>query len=116
MIEHGANTLLAGRVSSLYLDYGADAQICDHDTVQLSERGMKLRCRWQFEIGMQLSVAVVCQEPRGGQTRVVAEGIVVWCEPIPSEPKLYESTVLFLDVPDDLKQSLRDFSCREGAE
>ena len=34
---------------------------------------MKLRCRWKFEIGVQLSVAVVCDLPRRGQTRIVAE-------------------------------------------
>lgn len=114
MTEEGANTLLAGRVSSLYLDYGADAQACDPDAVEISERGMKLRSRWKFEIGMQLSVALVAERPRVGRSRLVAEGIVVWCEPVPGEPKTYESTVLFLELPDDLRQSLREFSRSSG--
>jgi hypothetical protein len=36
------------------------------------------------------------------------EGIVVWCEPKPG--KDYESTLLFLELPDELKPSLREFS------
>lgn len=112
MIEQGANTLVAGRVSSLYLDYGVDAQACDPDAVEISERGLIFRSRWKFDIGMQLSVALVAEHPRMGRSRIAAEGIVVWCEPVQGEPKMYESTVLFLELPDDLKRSLREFSRR----
>jgi hypothetical protein len=111
MINRGPQPLLAGRISSLYLDYGADAQTCDKDSVELSERGLRMVSRWRFEIGMQLSVAFVSHHTRTGPRRVCAEGIVVWCEPLASDPKMYESTVLFLELPDDLKQNLRDFSC-----
>jgi hypothetical protein len=110
MIEQGANALLASRVASIYLDYGVDAQACDPDAIEISERGLILRSRWKFEIGMQLSVALVAEHPRLGHSRIAAEGIVVWCEAVKGEPKMYESTVLFLEPPDDLKQSLREFS------
>jgi hypothetical protein len=117
MMEPGDHTLLAGRVSSMYLDYGADEQSGGEDAVEISERGMKLRSRWHFEIGTELSVSVVCEHPSGERVRVKAEGIVVWCEQVSGEPvKSFESTVLFLDLPEDLKQSLRDFSCRVAAD
>ncbi len=115
MTDRGSTTLLSGRISSLYLDYGADAQTCEHG-VELSERGLRMRSRWHFEIGTELSVAFVCQHARTGPKRLSAEGIVVFCEPVPGESKMYESTVLFLELPDDLKQSLRDFSCQFAEE
>jgi len=45
-------------------------------------------------------------------SRVTAEGIVVWCEPSRDDDKAFECTLLFLDLPDELKQSLRELSCR----
>jgi hypothetical protein len=115
MLDRESDSLTAGcRISSLHLDYGADAQSCeDDDAVEISERGMRLRSRWQFSIGTQLSVAFVCHHPRRGTTRLTAEGIVVWCEPCGG--KEYESTLLFLELPDELKQSLRELSFRLAA-
>jgi hypothetical protein len=71
---------------------------------------MIFRSRWRFEIGVQLSVALVAEHPEAGRSRIAAEGIVVWCEPVPGQPKTYESTILFLELPDELKRSLREFS------
>ncbi len=115
MLDCESDSLAAGcHISSLHLDYGADAQSCaDDDAVEVSERGMRLRSRWQFSIGTQLAVAFVSQHPRRGATRLVAEGIVVWCEPWGRDE--YESTLLFLELPDELKQSLRELSCRLAA-
>ena len=114
MPDREPDSLTAGcHVSSLHLDYGADAQSCeDDDAVEVSDRGMRLRSRWQFSIGTQLSVAFVRQHPRRPTTRLSAEGIVVWCEPCGGE---YESTLLFLELPDELKQSLRELSYRLAA-
>jgi hypothetical protein len=93
---------------SLFLDYGADAQRCSLDEIDISERGMRFASRWQFSIGTQLSVLLVNRHPRLGLSRVTIEGIVVWCEP--KAGKGYESTLLFLELPDELKPSLREFS------
>jgi hypothetical protein len=41
------------------------------------------------------------------------EGIVVWCEP--KDGKRHESTLLFLELPDELKPSLREFSYQLAA-
>ena len=93
---------------SLYLDYGADAQRCGCGDIDLSERGMRFTSRWQFSIGTQLSVLLVHAHPRLGLCRMTLEGIVVWCEP--KADKGHESTLLFLELPDELKPSLREFS------
>jgi hypothetical protein len=93
---------------SLYLDYGTDAQSCGSADIDLSERGMRFSSRWQFSIGTQLSVLLVHRHPRLGLCRMTLEGLVVWCEP--QAGKGYESTLLFLELPDELKPSLREFS------
>lgn len=71
---------------------------------------MKFVSRWCFTLGTQLAVG--CQH---GRRDVRLEGIVVWCErrlrPADQAPA-YETTVLFLELPDDLRQSLREFSHR----
>ena len=106
--------MLTGNATPLlYLDYGADAQCCDFDDIDLSERGMRFTSRWQFSIGTQLSVSLVHNHPRLGKRRVTIEGIVVWCEP--NAAKGHESTLLFLELPDELKPSLREFSYQLAA-
>jgi PilZ domain-containing protein len=101
------------RVPSLYLDYGVDAQLCEDGGIEVSERGMRLCSRWRFDIGTQILVCCVFEHPRLGSQRVAVEGIVVWCEPKASNS--YESTLLFLELPDDLKQGLREFSFQLSA-
>ena len=93
---------------SLYLDYGADAQVCANGDLDISERGMRFTSRWQFTIGTQISVLLTQMDPRRGLCRMSIEGLVVWCEP--KGEKSYESTLLFLELPDELKPSLREFS------
>jgi hypothetical protein len=108
MLESETEPSPVPRIASIVLDYGLDAEACPEDAVELSERGMRLRSHWQFEIGTQLSIAVVRSHPRLGLERVTVDGIVVWCEPVGQ--RCYESTLLFLELPDELKQQLREFS------
>ena len=100
-------------VPSLYLDYGVDAQDCENGGVEISDRGMRFRSRWHFEVGTQIAVAFVFHHPRLGPQRVTVEGFIVWCAS--SANKSYESTLLFLELPDELKQSLREFSFQLNA-
>ncbi len=100
--------LTATPTPSLFLDYGADAQTCDTADLDVSERGMRFNSRWQFSIGTQLSVLLVHMDTQRGLCRTAIDGLVVWCEPKPG--KGYESTLLFLELPDELKPSLREFS------
>ncbi len=97
-----------GLLPTLFLDYGADAENCGHGALEISERGMRFESRWQFPIGTQLAVSLQRLDPRLGQNRVTIEGIVVWCAP--RHGKRYESTLLFLELPDELRPSLREFS------
>lgn len=98
------------RFPSLCLDYGVDEQRCD-TSLSISERGMRFISRWQFSLGTQLSVACVWPHSRLGTSRVTLEGIVVWCERIrDAEEPGFDTTVLFLELPDELRQSLREFS------
>jgi hypothetical protein len=99
----------------LCLDYGTDEQICGSQ-FHLSERGLRFASRWQFSLGTTLAVSCVWRHPRLGALRVMLEGIVVWCEPVDDDDrnKAFDSTVLFLELPDELKQSLREFSFALG--
>lgn len=98
----------------LVLDCGLDEQPADRH-LTLDERGMKFRSRWQFTLGTQLAVGCEYQHPCQGCRVVRLEGIVVWCErrlrPADQAPA-YETTVFFLELPDDLRESLREFSHR----
>ena len=105
---HEIDSIASSRVPSLYLDYGADAQACD-EAIEVSERGMRFQSRWKFEIGTQMAIACVHEHPRLGRQRVTVEGIVVWCQPGGSD-HCYETTLLFPELPDELRQSLREFS------
>lgn len=76
--------------------------------MEISERGMRLRSRWQFEVGTQISVAIVAPEMRLISERLIVEGLVVWCEP--GGPHGYECTLWFIELPDDLRLRLRELS------
>jgi hypothetical protein len=110
------NLVTHQRVTTLSLDHGADSQECFENPVEISDRGMQLRSRWCFEIGTQLQVSFVREHADCSKQTLTAEGIVVWCEPLRSSPtKMYQSTLLFLDLPDELKQGLREFSLLLGS-
>jgi PilZ domain len=104
--------LPAGGRARLCLEYGIDEQLCESG-LSISERGMRFVARWHFAIGTQLAVSCLYEHPQFGWLRVRLEGTVVWSEPIHdpdfSKPA-FDTTVLFLELPDDLKQSLREFS------
>ena len=108
MIPSEPETAPVPLAPSFYLDYGADEERGLCGSVEVSERGMLFRSKWRFTIGTQLAVALEHMHPRLGLSRMTLEGIVVWCEPIGDHR--YESTLLFLELPDELRPSLREFS------
>jgi hypothetical protein len=108
MIFSEHESVPVGLAPSFFLDYGVDAELGEAGSVEISERGMRFQCRWQFSIGTQLSIALHHMDPRLGLSRIAVEGIVVWCEPTAN--KRYESTLLFLELPDELRPCLREFS------
>ena len=107
MLCRESDSLPVVRVPSISLDYGTD-ETSGGAEFTLSERGMRFRSRWQFSIGTQLAVACVWDHPRLGRQRVTIEGIVVWSGP--GADSGHETTLLFLELPDELKASLREFS------
>lgn len=113
IMRESASTSALSR-ARLVLDCGVDEQPIDR-ALTIDERGMKFTSRWQFPLGTQLAIGCQSRHPRLGQRLVRLEGIVVWCErrlrPADDAPT-YETTVLFLELPDDLRQSLREFSYR----
>ena len=103
--------LLPGSRARLVLDYGVDEQSCERG-IAIDERGMRFVAGWKFSLGTQLAVKCRYDHPRLGWSDVTVEGIVVWCEHVGrcDEQPAYETTVLFLDLPDELRRSLREFS------
>lgn len=95
-------------VASIYLDEVDDEKQCGIGEVEISERGLRFTSRWTFSIGTQLVVALLHMHPRLGLSRVQLEGIVVWCEP--QGTQRHETTLLFLEFPDEIRTSLREFS------
>ena len=98
------------RITSLSLDYGVDDQECAEHTVEVTDSAMHMRTRWCFELGTQIAVSFVCQDPAHQKRRLTVNGVVVGCELCGGSPKTYQSTLLFLDLPDDLQQCLRELS------
>ena len=75
---------------------------------------MRFTSEWQFTIGTQFDVLFRHMHPRLGLCHLRLEGIVVWCEPC-AGPR-YEATLLFLELPDELRPTLREFSHPRCAE
>ncbi len=74
---------------------------------------MRFISHWRFSLGTQLGVRCRYHHPRLGWMAVDMEGIVVWSERTPEVVGVlptYETTLLFLDLPDDLRQGVREFS------
>ena len=103
--------LLAGSRAHLVLEYGVDEQTCERG-IAIDERGMRFVAGWRFSLGTQLAVKCRYMHPLLGWSDVMLEGIVVWCESVgrTDEQPACETTVLFLDLPDELRRSLREFS------
>jgi hypothetical protein len=104
------------RRTALFLDYGADAQFCAEDGLEVSERGMCFTARWRFEIGTQLSLACVHQPPVLGPKRLQIEGVVVGCQPKSDfGERDFETTVFFPELSEETRESLREFPFQVAA-
>ncbi len=67
----------------------------------------------EFTIGTQLDVLLRHMHPRLGLCHIHLEGIVVWCEPRVGQR--CQTTLLFLELPDEIRPALREFSHRAPA-
>ena len=104
--------LLLPSPARLLLNFGVDEQTCE-EGLFVDERGMRFISRWQFSLGTQLSVVCESPHPLLGQVKVRVEGMVVWSEKVArSTGAGFDTTVLFLDLPDELKEGVREFALR----
>ena len=108
MLDSATPMVSAPAACSVSLDNEAEVQICVHRKMEISERGMRFACCREFPLGTQLAVSMMHMHPRFGLCRMTLEGVVAWCEPCDAER--FESTVLFLELPDELRPCLREFS------
>ena len=105
MIPHSCDT-----TASIYLDYGADSAAFDFEDLHICTQGMRLRTRWQFAPGTELSVNFQLANPDMVNARghlLKTEGVVVECEP-DAQGRGFVATVLFLEVTDDILAIIRD--------
>ena len=106
MADKFPDSLSSGVAPSIYLDYGADTHDCSDQGFEICGRGMRFSSRWQFSLGTQLAVSFSFQDNRGELQRVATEGIVVDCEQVAC--KCHRTTLLFIDLPAELRAALDD--------
>ena len=106
---------LSGRTASIHLDYDADCAPFDFTSLHICERGMRLRTRWFFEAGTELSVNFQMTNSESGATgkpsasRILrTEGYVVDCQPVRGAAGGYEVTVAFWELTHDILAAIRD--------
>jgi hypothetical protein len=96
----------------LVLDAGVDEHDCPSG-VCLDERGLRFISHWHFSLGTQLAIRCRYHHPQRGWLAVALEGIVVWSERAPEIAGAlpsYDTTVLFLELPEELRAGVREFS------
>ena len=105
MFDQSSDSEPTGISPSIYLDYGADGQICPEDGFEICERGMRFSSLWQFSLGTQLAVAFSFQDAEGKIQRASTEGIIVDCEQVGRG--CYTTTLLFLELGEPLRTMLQ---------
>ncbi len=111
MTPSAIDTIRAGQASELFLDYGADAQVCQPGQLEVCDRGMCFRSNWKFEIGTVIAVACVRTTALGKMERVRVEGYVIRCEAEAGEGnRSFKTALAFLSLPEESKEKLREFS------
>ena len=93
---------------ALFLDYGADAVDGETAACEICERGMRFRAPWRFDLGAMLNIAFALND--GDARRIEAEGYVVDCAK--DETGTYQTTLAFLETPQQLRESLGKVSSR----
>ncbi len=99
------------KTASIHLDYGADSADFDVQDLHVCRQGLRIKTRWYFEPGTELSVNFQVAEDggTGGGRLLRTEGIVVDCSRVDDE-KAYLVSVLFLEVTEDILTVIRDLA------
>jgi|GEM_PF-3739879 len=90
---------------SICLEHGADECALD-ERMEICARGMSFHTRWQWSPGTQLAVAFSFLDENGALGKMRTDGIVVDCERVAAQ--CYRTTLLFLDVPEELRAHLEN--------
>jgi hypothetical protein len=92
---------------AIYLDQGIGCGLGYYGDLLVKQRGMAFRSPWSFQPGTQLGVRL-CARPDGTGAAVCEEltCLVVNCEHLYSRSRLFQVTVLFLDVPRPLQAEI----------
>ncbi len=95
--------------ASIHLDYGADSADFNVGDLHVCEQGMRMKTRWYFEPGTELSVNFQLNdtEPPCPCRMLKTEGVVVDCER-DDETADYLVTVVFLEVTEDIQAVIRE--------
>lgn len=95
--------------ASIHLDYGADSADFNVGDLHVCEQGMRMKTRWYFEPGTELSVNFQLSdtEPSCPCRMLKTEGVVVDCER-DDETADYLVTVVFLEVTEDIQAVIRE--------
>ena len=103
----------SSKSASIHLDYGADSAEFDFGDLHICHQGLRIKTRWCFEPGTELSVNFQISDPDrdAGATRMLkTEGVVAECERVAGCEE-YEVTVVFLEVTEDILAIIRDVAC-----
>ena len=97
------------KTASIHLDYGADSADFDVQDLHVCRQGLRIKTRWYFEPGTELSVNFQVADDGGtGAGRLLrTEGIVVDCAH-DEDSSDYVVSVLFLEVTEDILAVIRD--------
>ncbi len=98
------------KTATIHLDHGADSADFNVANLHICEQGLRMKTRWFFEPGAELSVNFQLTEGSGppcGCRMLMTEGVVVDCER-DLEGEDYLVTVVFLEVTDDILAVIRE--------
>ncbi|MDD5350279.1 MAG: hypothetical protein PHQ12_08725 [Chthoniobacteraceae bacterium] len=93
---------------SIYLDYGADAVAAEDAACEICERGMRFKSPWRFSLGSVLRISFAFED--GAPRRIEADACVAEC--LAGEGREYQTTLAFVEAPQELRASLGKVSTR----
>jgi hypothetical protein len=94
----------------LCLDHGVDESATE--CLHVEERGATFESPWRFEPLAELMLCLAWSHPRLGRQRTPVTGVVV--DSRRTNCGRYETIVLFPDLPDEQRASIRAFARHTG--
>jgi hypothetical protein len=92
---------------AIYLDQSIGCAFGYFGDLFVNQRGMVFRSPWCFQPGTQLALRLCVQRsPACSAECQEVTGLIVHCEQLYSHSRLFESTILFLDIPEQLQEEI----------